>query len=80
MQQGVEAQPSNQIKNIKDKLGAFFKARGETTKDKADKINKTKLLKLSAKEVIRMGLPTIPILWEPMAAIFKLDLKVINFF
>ena len=26
-----------------------------------------------------MGLSTIPILWELMAAIFKLDFKVINF-
>ena len=25
-----------------------------------------------------MGLPTIPSLWEPMAAVPKLDLKVIN--
>ena len=25
-----------------------------------------------------MGLPTVPTLWEPMAAIPKLDLKVIN--
>ena len=25
-----------------------------------------------------MGLPTIPTLWEPMAAVPELDLKVIN--
>jgi hypothetical protein len=25
-----------------------------------------------------MGLPTIPTLWEPLAAIPKLDLKIIN--
>ena len=50
------------IKDIKDKLGAVFKARGKTTKDNVDKVDKTKLLKLLAKEVIRIGLPTIPTL------------------
>ena len=49
--------------NIKeDELGAVFKAYGETTKDKADKVNKTELLKLSVKEVIRIGLPAVLIL------------------
>ena len=57
-----EARPSSQIDNIKDKLGAVFKARGKTTKDRADKVDKTKLLELLAKEVIRIGLPTIPII------------------
>jgi len=68
-----------QIKDIKeDKLGAVFKARGETAKNKADKVDETKLLELLAEEVIRIGLPTVPTLWEPMAAVPKLDLKVIN--
>ena len=62
----------------KDKLGAIFKARGKTVKDKADKVNKIKLLKLLVKEVIKMGLSIVPILWEPITAIFKLGLKVIN--
>jgi len=50
------------IKDIKDKLGAVFKARGETAKDKADKVDKTKLLKLLAEEVIKIGLLTVPTL------------------
>jgi hypothetical protein len=66
------------IEDIEDELGAVFKAYGETTKDKADKVDKTKLLKLLAEEVIRIGLPAIPTLWEPIATIPKLDLKVIN--
>ena len=66
------------IKDIKDESGAVFKARGKTTKDKVDKVDKIKLLELLAKEVIRIGLPTVPTLWEPIAAIPKLDLKVIN--
>ena len=41
-------------------------------------MNKIKLLKLSAKEVARMGLPTIFTIWEPMDAVPKLDFKVIN--
>jgi len=68
-----------QIKDIKeDELGAVFKARGETTEDEADKVDETKLPELSAEEVIRIGLPAVPTLWEPIAAIPKLDLKVIN--
>jgi len=47
---------------IKDKLGAVFKAYGETAKDKTDKVDKTKLPELLAKEVIRIGLPTMPTL------------------
>jgi hypothetical protein len=66
------------IKDIKDKLGAVFEAHGKTAKDKADKVNKTKLPKLSAEEVIKIGLFTIPTLWEPMTAIPELDLEVIN--
>jgi len=66
-------------KDIKeDKFGAVFKARGKTTKDKADKVDKTKLPELLAEEVTRIGLPTVPTIWEPMAAVPKLDLKVIN--
>jgi len=53
---------SSQIKNIKDELGAVFKAHGKTAKDKADEVDKTKLPKLSAKEVTRIGLPTVPTL------------------
>ena len=67
------------IEDIKeDELGAVVKAHNETAKDKADEVDKTKLLELLAEEVIRMGLPAIPTLWEPMTAIPKLDLKVIN--
>ena len=50
------------IKDIEDELGAIFKANGETTKNKADEVDKTKLLELLAKEVIRIGLPTVPTL------------------
>ena len=50
------------IKDIKDKLGAVFKAYGKTAKDKADKVDKTKLPELLAEEVTRMGLPAVPTL------------------
>ena len=51
------------IKDIReDELEAVFKARGETIKDEADKVDKTKLLELLAEEVIRIGLPTVPTL------------------
>jgi len=43
-----------------------------------DKVNKTKLLELLAEEVSRIGFSTIPITWEPIAIIPKLDFKVIN--
>ena len=56
------------MEDIKDKVGTIFKTCSKTTKDKADKVDKAKLLELLAKEVIRIGLPTVP----------KLDLKVIN--
>ena len=69
---------SSQIKDIKDKLGAVFKVRGKTAKDKADEVDKTKLLELLAKEVIKIDLFTIPIIQKPIAAIPNLDLKVIN--
>ena len=48
------------MEDIKDEVGAFFKARSKTAKDKVDKIDKTKLLKLLAKEVARIGLLAIP--------------------
>jgi len=65
--------------NIKeDKLGAVFKARGETTKDKVDEVDETKLLELLVEEVIRIGLPAVPTLWEPITAVPKLGLEVIN--
>ena len=48
------------MENIKDKVGAIFKAYSKTTKDKVDKVNKTKLLELLTKEVIRIGLSVIP--------------------
>ena len=74
-----EARLSGQTEDIKEEeLGAVFKARGKTTKDKVDKVDETKLLKLLAKEVIRIDLPAVPTIWEPIAAIPKLDLKVIN--
>ena len=77
-QQVVEAWPSSRTEDIEDKLGAFFKAHGETAEDEADKINKTKLPELSAEEVIKIGLPAVPTLQEPIAAVPELDFKVIN--
>ena len=62
----------------KDELEAVFKARGKTAEDKVDEVDKTKLLELLAKEVIRIGLPTVPTIQEPIATVPKLDLKVIN--
>ena len=50
------------IEDIKDELGAVFKARGETAEDKADKVDKTELLELSAEEVTKIGLPAVPTL------------------
>ena len=48
------------MEDIKDKVGAIFKAYSKTAKDKADKIDKAKLLELLAKEVVKIGLFTIP--------------------
>jgi len=48
------------MEDIKDELGAVFKAYSKTIKDKADKIDKTKLLELLAEEVARIGFFTIP--------------------
>ena len=67
-----EARPSTQVKDIEDEVGAIFKAYGEAAEDKA------KLPELLAKEVARMGLPTVPTTWEPMAAVPEVDLKVVN--
>ena len=58
-QQAVEVWLSSQTEDIEDELGAIFKARGETAEDEADKVDKTELLELLAKEVIRIGLPAI---------------------
>ena len=66
------------MEDIKDKIEAIFEAYGETAEDKVDKVDETELLELSAEEVARMGLPTIPTIWEPMAAVPKLDFEVIN--
>jgi len=50
-------------KDIKEeKLGAVFKTYSKTTKDKADKVDKTKLLELLVKDIIRISLPTVPTL------------------
>jgi len=50
------------MEDIKDELGAVFKARGKAAENKADKVDKTKLLELLAKAIIRIGLPTVPTL------------------
>ena len=55
-----EAWLSSQIEDIEDELGAVFKAHSETAKDKADEVDKTELLELSAEEVIKIGLPAVP--------------------
>ena len=47
---------------IEDELEAVFKACGETAKNKADKVDETKLPELLAKEVIKIGLPAVPTL------------------
>ena len=74
----MEAWLSSQIENIKDELRAVFKPYSKAAKDKVDKVDKTKLLEILAKEVIRIGFPAVPTLQKPIAAIPKLDLKVIN--
>jgi len=66
------------VEDIKDKVGAIFEARGKATKDKINKVDKAKLLELSAKKVTRIGLPTVSTTWESIAAVPELDLKVIN--
>jgi hypothetical protein len=69
------------VEDIEDEVGAIFEACGKTAKDKADEVDevdKAKLPELLAEEVARMGLPTVPTTWEPMAAVPELDLKVVN--
>ena len=78
LSKNIKAQPNSQIENIKDKLKAIFKAHSKTAKNKANKVNKTKLPELSAKEVVKMGLPAISTIQEPITTIPKLDFKVIN--
>jgi hypothetical protein len=57
----TEARLSSQMEDIKEEeLGAIFKACGKTVEDKVDKVDKTRLLELLAKEVTRIGLSTIP--------------------
>jgi hypothetical protein len=67
------------MENIKkEELGAVFEARGETAEDEADEVDKTELLELLAEEVVRMDLPAVSTIWEPMAAVPELDLEVVN--
>ena len=66
------------MEDIEDEVGAIFKACGEAAEDKADKVDKAKLLKLSAEEVTKIGLPPVPTIWEPIAAVPELDFKVFN--
>jgi hypothetical protein len=66
------------MEDIKDKVGAIFKAYSETAEDKVDEVNKTELPELSAEEVIKIDLLTVPTIWEPIAAVPKLDFKVVN--
>ena len=66
LSQGATQQVVQLIEDIKDKLGAVFKAYSKTTKNKVDKVDKTKLPELLVKEVIKI------------AAVPKLDLEVIN--
>jgi len=73
-----EAGLSSQMEDIEDELGAVFKARGEAAEGEVDKVDKTKLLELLAEAIIRIGLPPVSTLWEPIAAIPKLDLEVVN--
>ena len=63
---------------MKDKVRAIFKAYSKTAEDKVDKVNKIKLLELSAEEIIKIGFFTVPTIQERMAAVPKLDFKVIN--
>jgi hypothetical protein len=41
-------------------------------------VDEAELLELLAKEVIRIGLSAVSTIWEPIATVPKLDLKVIN--
>ena len=46
-----EAWPSTQVENIEDKVGAIFEAYSKTAKDKVDKVDEAKLLKLLAEKL-----------------------------
>ena len=48
------------MEDIKDEVGAIFKACGKTANNKVDNVDKAKLLELLAKEVVRLGLPVVP--------------------
>ena len=48
------------MEDITDEVGAIFKAYGKTAEDKVDKVDKTELPELLAKDVARMGLPAVP--------------------
>jgi hypothetical protein len=48
------------VEDIKNEVGAIFKACSKTAKDKVDKVDETKLLELLAKEVTRLDLPIVP--------------------
>ena len=52
----MEVWLSSQTEDIKDELGVFFKVCSKIIKDKIDKVNKTKLLELLVKKVIKIGL------------------------
>ena len=73
-----EAWLSSQMEDIEDELGAVFKAHGKAAEDEADEVDEIELLELSAEAIIRMGLPAVPTLWEPMTAVPELDFEVIN--
>ena len=75
----IKAWLSSQMEDIKDKLGAVFKAHSKTTEDEADKVDKTELLELLTKEITRIGLPAVSTIQEPITAVPELDFKVINF-
>jgi hypothetical protein len=78
-QQAVTQQVAVLIEDIgEDELEAVFEARGETAEDEVDEVDETELPELLGEEVIRMGLPAVPTLWEPMTAVPELDLEVIN--
>jgi len=60
LSEDIKAWPSSQMEDIEDELGAVFEAHGETAEDEADKVDETALPELSAEEVAKMGLPTVP--------------------
>jgi hypothetical protein len=80
-----EVQPSTQVEDIEDEVGAIFEARGEAAEDKASEVDKAKLPELSAEEVARMGLPAVPttaswrIRWLACFANFPLNSKNTKF-